>query len=127
VYAKGEFAREKPEYQMRYFVNRMDPPETSPARRFEKDDPSLRYFRKQWGNRKYTVYETLRVGESNRADALADLAAEHLAVGRLADAEARAMQALTIDQQHEQALKIMRHVGSLMEQGLRIEPGVPGP
>jgi len=127
VYAKGEFAREKPEYQMRYFVNRMDPPESSPARRFERDDESLRYFRKKWGNRKYTVYETLRVGESNRADALVELAAEHLAAGRLADAEARAMQALTIDQQHDQALKIMRHVGSLVEQGVRVEPGVPVP
>lgn len=123
VYAKGEFAREKPEYQMRYFVNRMDPPETAPARRFERDDDGLRYFRKKWGNRKYSVYEILTVGDSNRADALAELAAELLAAGRLAEAEARAMQALTIDQQHDQALKIIRHVGSLMQQGVRVEPG----
>lgn len=127
VYAKGEFAREKPEYQMRYFVNRMDPPETSPARRFERDDDALRYFRKRWGNRKYTVYEILTVGESNRADALAELAAELLAAGRLAEAEARAMQALTIDQQHDLALKTIRHVGSLMEQGVRVEPGGSAP
>ncbi len=126
VYAKGEFAREKPEYQMRYFVDRMDPPASSPARRFERDDEALRYFRKKWGNRKYSVYEILTVGDSNRADALAELAAELLAAGRLAEAEARAMQALAIDQQHELALKTIRHVGSLMEQGVRLEPGGSG-
>ena len=119
VYAKGEFASIQPEYQMRYFVNHMDPPESVPARRFERDDDSLRYFQRLWGNRKYVVYQTLSGRMEQAAQKLADDAMDALQSGRLAGAEALAVEALKIDRHQENALRVMRHVGSLVEQGVR--------
>ena len=59
VYAKGEFSRESPELQMRYFVNALQPPEDAPARKFEFQPDSLTYFRLLWSNHKYALYKML--------------------------------------------------------------------
>jgi hypothetical protein len=120
VYSKGEFAAEKPEYQMRYFVNKMDPPETAPARRFEKEDDSLQFFTRLWGNRKYVVYQALSSVRELEAEALAAEANGALQAGRLVEAETLAVQALAIQRNQKTALQIMRHVGSLKEQGFPV-------
>ena len=127
VYSKGEFASEKPEYQMRYFVNMMEPADDAPARRFEREDESLHYFQRQWGNRKYVVYRMLTRADENQATELATLAETHLAAGQLGLAEQFAMEAITIDRRHAHALKVLRHVGSLIEQDVRYQPGAPSP
>ena len=122
VYSKGEFAAEKPEYQMRYFVDRLNPPDTVPARRFERDDESLRYFTRLWGNRKYVVYQVLGQARETEAGASARSATGALVRGDLQEAEMLAVEALRVDRHNEEALKVMRHVGSLMEQGVTIAP-----
>jgi hypothetical protein len=127
VYSKGEFASEKPEYQMRYFVDMMEPEDDVPARRFEREDESLHYFQRQWGNRKYVVYRILTRAEEDQAMELAKQAEAHLTAGHLELAEQLAMEAIAIDRQHEHALKVLRHVGSLIEQGVRYQPGDPRP
>ncbi len=127
VYSKGEFASDKPEYQMRYFVNMMEPPDHVSARRFERDDEDMHYFRRLWGNRKYVVYQILTGADEQRADALAGEAERLLAAGKLPDAENAAMSAVSIDKHHVKAMKVLRHVGSLMEQQIRYEPGAVAP
>jgi hypothetical protein len=93
-----------------------------PARRFERDDESLRYFTRLWGNHKYVVYQTLSGDREAEAKASADAAMQALLAGRLDEAEALAIQALAIDKHSEEALTAMRHVGSLIEQGVRPAP-----
>jgi len=122
VYSKGEFASVNPELQMRYFVNRMNPPDSSPARRFEREDDAMRYFKRLWGNRKYVVYQSLSAAEESSAAEEAGKAMLALQEGRLAEAEDRAIAALKIDRQQDDALKVMRHVGSLIEQGVTPAP-----
>ncbi len=117
VYAKGEFARERPEYQMRYFVNRMNPPDTVPARRFERDDPDFRYFTRLWGNRKYVVYRSLNAAGEMRAAEMAGAALTFLQNGDLDRAEVMATEAIIVDRHQELALRVLRHTGSLREQG----------
>lgn len=119
VYSKGEFAAEKPEYQMRYFVNKMDPPDSVAARRFERDDETLRYFKRLWGNRKYVVYRTFSRQEGETAALKADGAMEMFYQGNLDRAEKLAIEALEIDLMQEKALQVMKHVGSLREQGFK--------
>jgi len=127
IYSKGEFSREKPELQMRYFVNRMNPPDSAPARRFEREDDTLRYFSRQWGNRKYVVYKAMSRNMERSAQGAADQAMEYLQVGNLDEAEQMAVEALTVDRMHEKALQVIRHAGSLREQGFRSEPATAAP
>lgn len=122
VYAKGEFADRQPEYQMRYFVNQLHPPDTVPARRFEQDDPSMRYFTRLWGNHKYVVYQSLDRDTEHRALLLANEGMAALQDGRLDEAEESAIESLGLDRQQSTALKVMRHVGSLREQGVQNTP-----
>ena len=125
VYSKGEFASIKPEYQMRYFVNMMDPPDHVPARRFERDDDSLRYFHRLWGNEKYVVYQIITRADESLATELAAKAEVEMTAGRLDRAESLAMEAIEIDRRNERALKVLRHVGSLIEQGVHQRSGAP--
>ncbi|MGA1194837.1 MAG: hypothetical protein ACO3ZG_10775, partial [Kiritimatiellia bacterium] len=118
IYAKGEFATTQPEYQMRYFANQMNPPDHVPARRFERDDETMRYFTRLWGNYKYVVYEALDGMSERRAAVLASTARNELLKGNLAGAEQFAIEALAIDRHQTDALEVMRHVGSLIEQGV---------
>ena len=122
VYAKGEFSREQPELQMRYFVNRMDPPDDVPARRFERDDETMRYFTRLWGNHKYVVWKAMTREEESRANQYAGEALFNLEYGNLDMAEVMAWESLSIDRMQEQALQVLRHVGSLRGQGFRYQP-----
>jgi hypothetical protein len=127
VYSKGEFAAEKPEYQMRYFVDMMDPLESVPARRFERDDDAMRYFTREWGNRKYVVYKALNRSDEDRAYRIAAHAHEELQAGHLEAAEVLAVEAVKIDRMQENALDVLRHVGSLRDQGFDYKPGTSDP
>ncbi|MDZ4197837.1 MAG: hypothetical protein U1E27_00975 [Kiritimatiellia bacterium] len=63
VYSMGEFSTVRPEYQMRYMVNALNPPLWSPARRFEWMPQNFRRFAYLWGNARYRVYRIRPPGE----------------------------------------------------------------
>ncbi len=117
VYGRGEFAERGVIYQMRYFVNALDPPETVPARLFEKEDAELTYFQPVWKNRKYKVYRIR--SDQDQADAIAWAAEAQRGFqhGDLDAAETAAMKALTYDPMSETALRILEKVERLREQG----------
>jgi len=121
VYSKGEFAKEKPEYQMRYFANMMNPPDSVPAKRFESDDQTLRYFTRMWGNRKYVVYKVISQQDESDAATVASQAMAALTSGELESAEVLAIEAVKLDRMQEDALRVLRHVGSLREQGFEYQ------
>lgn len=123
VHAYGEFSRESPELQMRYFVDAMNPPDTAPARRFETGDPAdLTYFRFEWGNVKYAVYRILTKAEEAMADRQALRARAALQRGDLATAELASVEALKIHARQAEALEILQHVTELRASGFRHEP-----
>ncbi|HMP72098.1 MAG TPA: hypothetical protein PKE55_02440 [Kiritimatiellia bacterium] len=123
VYSLGEFATVHPEYQMRYFVDRMDPPESAPARKFEFAPETLEFFYPVFANRKYAVY-TMRTREDERM-AQADYAAAVLAFqeGRLEEAERLALRAWERHPGREDALDVAGRAASLLQQGFRGDPG----
>ena len=117
VHGIGSFSKRSPEYQMRYFADAMDPPDTAPARRFERGDRDLEYFQWQWENRKYRVYR-MKTGADERAAEAAGLRAEAaFQRGALDEAEREAMAALTFDPKNLRALETLRHVTALREKG----------
>jgi hypothetical protein len=73
VYSKGGYAKTHPEYQMRYFVDALDPAPDTIAWRFEKQSNSFTYFQPVYGNRKYQVYKIVTRDIEQQA---ADLAIE---------------------------------------------------
>lgn len=122
VYALGEFARESPELQMRYFVNALEPAPTAPARLFEAGRRDLRYFHYRWSNHKYAVYRILtREDEKLAAQALDD-ARSAFEAGDLAAARRSGEEALRLDPGLVAAAEILGHIASLQEAGFDHQP-----
>lgn len=119
VYAYGEFSRESPELQMRYFVNAMDPPPGAPARLFEYRAHEPTYFQYLWGNQKYAVYKMTTRADEAMADRQARLAERALQEGRLADAEQAAAEALHLFPRHPRAVETIVHVTELRAAGFQ--------
>lgn len=117
VYALGEFAKESPELQMRYFVDALNPPATAPACLFEAGKKDLTYFRFLWGNRKYAVYQMLTKVDENLAMRAAARAEKQFQSGDLAGAESDAVEALRLNPHELQAAEILGHVSALREAG----------
>ncbi len=125
VYSIGEFSDRKPEWQMRYFVNRLDPPDTAPARLFEFRPEELTYFKRVWGNRKYVVYAYRSKADELHAADLASQARTALEEGRVRDAESLAVEALSLDETAREALDVLKHTGALLDQGFEYRPPEP--
>lgn len=125
VYAKGEFSRESPELQMRYFVNALEPPVDAPARRFEFQPDSLEYFQLLWSNHKYALYRMLTRAEEAMADRAAGRAAVAFEAGRLEEAEQACAEALSIHPRHAKAIQIIAHATELRASGFRGERPEP--
>jgi MFS family permease len=121
VYAKGEFSRESPELQMRYFVNALQPPADAPARRFEFEPDRLDYFQLLWSNHKYALYKMLTRADEAMADRAATRAAQAFEQGRLEDAEQACAEALQIHPRHTRAIELIAHVTELRASGFRGE------
>ena len=121
VYAYGEFSRESPELQMRYFVNAMDPPPGAPARLFEYRPREPTFFQYLWGNQKYAVYKMTTRADEAMADRQARLAERALQEGRLTDAEQAAAEALRLFPRHPAAVETIVHVTELRAAGFHAE------
>lgn len=117
IYSMGEFSDVKPEWQMRYFVDAIDPPLSAPARYFEKDDSALSLFQLVWRNRKYKVFRLITSEDEDEARRLVSRARGHLQSGSLQAAQDEAARALLIDPNQFEAARILRHAGALIDQG----------
>ena len=122
VYALGEFAKESPELQMRYFVDALNPPETAPARLFEAGRQDLAYFHFLWGNRKYAVYRMLTKADEALSRRAVTRAEQQFQVGALAEAEQEAVEALRMNPRAMRAAEILGHISSLRESGFEHQP-----
>lgn len=122
VYAMGEFARESPELQMRYFVNAMQPADSVPARLFEAGRRDLRYFHHQWSNHKYAVYRILTREEEQLALRHLERAREAFQSGDLQAAEDQGEEALRLDRGLLPAAEILAHISRLKEAGFEHVP-----
>lgn len=122
VYAYGEFARESPELQMRYFVNAMNPPDRVPARLFEAGARDLTYFRYRWSNHKYAVYQILTRAEERAAEDWTAKARAAFESGDVAAAEAACVEALRLHPKLLAAAEIMASIERLRDAGFRHQP-----
>ena len=122
VYALGEFSRESPELQMRYFVNAMNPPATVPARLFEAARTDLTYFQYQWGNHKYAVYRILTRADERLAGLQLARAEKAFQSGDLTGAEQAAEEALRIHPKLVKAAEVLGHVSELRAVGFEHQP-----
>ena len=122
VYGRGELSETGTRYQMRYFVNAMNPPPSAPARIFEADDAEAEWFLPVWQNRKYTVYRIRAEADERDAARWAEEAERHFQRGDLEEAERASMEALTLDPLNELALRILTHVESLRDAGFGYVP-----
>lgn len=119
VYALGEFSDVAPGQQMRYFVNALNPPEDCPARMFEYAPETGTYFGYLWGNHKYRVFKIRTRADEALARRHAGEARAALERGDLDRAEERAVAALLLNPSDETAQDVVRHAGSLRDQGFR--------
>lgn len=117
IHGVGEFSTIAPELQMRYFVNAMDPSPRSAARLFESAPESMTEFQFLWGNRKYRVYKIRTARDASVVARLNREAAEALERGDLDRAEDRAVGVLMMRPDDVRAQDLLRHVGSLRDQG----------
>ena len=117
VYALGEFSNQDPGRQMRYFVDALEPPAKAPARLFEFSPEKGRFFKLMWSNKKYRVFKILTRADEQAAEVHARRAEKTLQEGSLNEAEEWAVAALKFDGGNLRALEVLRHVGSLKDQG----------
>jgi hypothetical protein len=128
VYGIGEFYPSGIPYQMRYFVDAVEPPESAPALAFENNRP-LEYFQPKWENRKYRVYRIRTAADEAEARTAGFMANRALQRGDLDAAETLAMEALTLNPSNREALDILNKVTRLREAGFsyQMENGEDGP
>lgn len=122
VYAYGEFSRESPELQMRYFVNALEPREDAPARRFEYDPENMTYFQYVAGNVKYALFKMVTRADEAQADREAARAREAFERGDLDRAEAACIAAMKFHPRHPPTVELLAHVTSLRAAGFRPAP-----
>jgi len=116
VYGIGEFYPSGIPYQMRYFVDAVEPPDAAPALAFENERP-LEYFRPEWENRKYRVYRIRTAADEAEARTMGFMANRALQKGDLDAAQTLAMEALTLHPSNGEALEILNKVTRLREAG----------
>jgi hypothetical protein len=121
VYSLGEFSTVRPDRQMRYFVDALEPPEHAAARLFEYAPERSRWFRLVWENRKYRVFDMLTVAEEQESAALSGQAYESLYSGHLDVAEQLATDALKLNLNNEEAQQVIVHVSRLRDQGVELD------
>lgn len=127
VHSMGEFSSTRPEYQMRYMVNALDPATNAAARLLEQRPDDLEHFEPQFANRKFRVYRLKRSPVAARlAQTRAGQARAALERGELAEAEMMAAHALRMDEVNEEAQEVLRLSLSLRDAGFRAgEEDVP--
>jgi len=119
VHALGEFAREKPEWQMRYMANALQPSTHSAAWKLEFTPQQCRYFVPAWENGKYRIYWIITRQDERGAALAAAKALAALQQGQLETAQDKAALALHHDPQSRQAMDVLLMVESLRQKGVR--------
>ncbi len=117
VYALGNFSDHAPEYQMRYMVDRLDPPPNAPARRFEFEPEKAEGFRFLWGNAKYRVFRVRRSDDEEEWLFRRGAARDAFVEGRLNEAEQHAEQALQIRPDDAGTWQVIRRIMALRRAG----------
>ena len=112
VHSFGGYASIHQEYQMRYFVDALNPESDTTAWLFEHHADQLRYFQSVYSNRKYQVFKIVTHDMEARAIALAVEAGRAEAEGRLTIAFEKAQEALALYPYESAALKIADRVSS---------------
>jgi len=125
VYSMGKFYPEQVEYQMRYFVDAVDPSPAAPARFFERRPEGLSHFRLVWENRKYRVFRRLAEDDDAVAGEKSRAAQHALERGELDEAERLALQALEFNAGEARAVEVLRLSGVLRQSGFRGTRGEP--
>ncbi len=114
VYSMGEFAEKvEPQYQMRYMVDALDPPDHAPARLFEFAPDRLALFDLTCSNVKYRVFRILTASEEAEVQRMVDEAETALQNGRPAEAEARAAEAVKRWPRHRKAVDLLAKSAAL--------------
>ena len=121
VYAFGEFSREHPELQMRYFVNQLDPAPEAAARGFEFDPDGRTWFVPLWRNIKYAVYRVVGEGDERMADHYVTQAERAFEQGDLAATEQASILAIERFPRHQRALELLRMATTLKSSGFQGE------
>lgn len=117
IYGMGEFSEFKPEWQMRYFVDALNPPDHVPARKFEYAPNDMSLFKKVWENGKYRVFRLRTREDEHRAGVLLKRARSEFENGRIRDAHNSAAEALLLDSRRSAAAEILQRTGSLLNNG----------
>ena len=117
VYGMGSFATNEPTLQLRYMVNAMNPPPTSPARFFEAGREDGWYFTQVFANKKYRVYKILTTANEMAGNVAMRRAADAFQKGDLELAERNAVDALKANPNLKGADEILKHVVSLRGKG----------
>ncbi len=123
VYSIGEFAAKKPECQMRYFVDALNPAEGVPARIFEYWTGETNWFRLMWENRKYRVFRVTTKADIKEAAQISSEARKAFQHGDLQTAEDAAARALLLYPRQKDAIKTLRHVMALREKKFNYKAG----
>jgi hypothetical protein len=119
VYAFGEFSREHPELQMRYFVNTLDPPPDAAARGFEFDPDQRTWFVPLYRNVKYAVYGIVTAADEALAAREVARAEAAFQRGDLRAAEKACLAAMEHFPRQPRALEILAMCSSLEAAGFK--------
>lgn len=123
VHAFGEFSRQQPELQMRYFVNALDPAPDAAARGFEFAPDDCTWFVPLWRNVKYAVFRI--VTSSDEAIAAREVKRAETAFerGDMEMTSRACMAALEHFPRDPRALELLRLSGALQSSGFQAERG----
>ncbi len=119
VHAFGEFSREHPELQMRYFVNALDPRPDAAARGFEFDPDQRTWFVPLYRNVKYAVFRV--VTGADEALAAREVARAEAAFqrGDLRATERACVAAMEYFPRQPRALELLALCGALESSGFK--------
>lgn len=123
VHAFGEFSRQQPELQMRYFVNAPDPAPDAAARGFEFDPENRIWFVPLWQNVKYAVFRIVTAAEE--AVALQHVQRAEMAFerGEMDEVTRACMAAMEHFPRQPRALELLRMASALQASGFQTEAG----
>lgn len=120
VHGLGAFSSQEPTLQLRYMVDAMNPPPTSPARLFEAGRPTGPYFRQVFANRKYKVYKIMTKADEVAAATSLRRATTAIEQGDVKLAEREATQALRYNPSLRKAEEILKQVELLHGKGFPV-------
>lgn len=120
VHAFGEFSRESPELQMRYFVNALDPKPDAAARGFEFEPDHRTWFVPLYRNVKYAVFRVITGADEALAAREVARAEKAFQRGDLRGTERACLAAMEYFPRQPRALELLAMVGALESAGFKV-------